>query len=113
MNAACGTMRAVIPFRVDPVQPTLVKPFHRDGYVYEEKLDGWRIVAYKNGDRVRLVSRTNTEHSRTFPHLAAAIAAVPAEMLVLDGEVCAFDANLVSHMHLLRDPEPGEIATPP
>jgi ATP-dependent DNA ligase len=26
--------------------------------VYEEKVDGWRILAYKDGDRVRLVSRS-------------------------------------------------------
>jgi ATP-dependent DNA ligase len=41
--------------------PTLVRePFHRDGWVYEEKVDGWRIVAYKNGTDVRLVSRSVT-----------------------------------------------------
>ena len=28
--------------------PALVRePFHRDGWVYEEKVDGWRILAYK------------------------------------------------------------------
>lgn len=37
--------------------PVLAKPFHRDGWVYEEKYDGWRMVAYKNGSAVRLVSR--------------------------------------------------------
>jgi ATP-dependent DNA ligase len=37
--------------------PTLVRePFHRDGWVYEEKVNGWRIVVYKGGDRVRLLS---------------------------------------------------------
>ncbi len=34
------------------MQPTLVsRPFHRDGWVYEEKYDGWRMVAYKAGDQ--------------------------------------------------------------
>jgi hypothetical protein len=33
------------------------EPFHRDGWVYEEKVDGWRILAYKDGQRVRLLSR--------------------------------------------------------
>jgi hypothetical protein len=29
--------------------PQLVRPpFHRDGWVYEEKCDGWRIVPYKD-----------------------------------------------------------------
>jgi hypothetical protein len=27
------------------MQPTLVQPFHRDGWVYEKKVDGWRMVA--------------------------------------------------------------------
>ena len=31
------------------------RPFHRDGWVYEEKYDGWRMVAYKDGIAVRLV----------------------------------------------------------
>jgi hypothetical protein len=31
-----------------PMQPTLVRePFHRPGWVYEEKVDGYRILAYK------------------------------------------------------------------
>jgi ATP-dependent DNA ligase len=31
-----------------PMIPTQVKkPFHRDGWVYEEKIDGWRMLAYK------------------------------------------------------------------
>lgn len=33
--------------RIAPAIPTLVAPFHRPGWVYEEKIDGWRIVAYK------------------------------------------------------------------
>jgi ATP-dependent DNA ligase len=36
--------------------PTLAKPFHRTGWVYEEKYDGWRMIAYKNGWTVRLIT---------------------------------------------------------
>jgi ATP-dependent DNA ligase len=33
-----------------PMVPTLVpKPFHRNGWVYEEKIDGYRMLAYKDG----------------------------------------------------------------
>ena len=50
-----------------PMAPTLVRePFHRDGWVYEEKVDGWRTLAYKAGNCVRLLSRDldafSTEH---------------------------------------------------
>ena len=41
-----------------PMAPMLARPpFHRDGWVYEEKVDGWRMLAYKDGSRVRLISR--------------------------------------------------------
>jgi ATP-dependent DNA ligase len=40
------------------MQPTLVvRPVHHEGWVYEEKVDGYRMVAYKDRDRVRLVSQ--------------------------------------------------------
>jgi len=48
--------------------PTLVRePFHRDGWVYEEKVDGWRSLAYKTGERVRLVNRHGVDHTRRLP----------------------------------------------
>ena len=48
-----------------PTAPTLVRePFHRDGWVYEEKVDGRRILADKDGARVRLISRNARDHSR-------------------------------------------------
>jgi hypothetical protein len=28
------------------------EPFHRDGWIYEEKVEGWRIVANRDGSRV-------------------------------------------------------------
>jgi len=63
--------------------PMLIRePFHRDGWVYEEKVDGWRMVAYKDGERVRLVSRNGRDHTRRFPDLAAAISKLSARTLV-------------------------------
>jgi hypothetical protein len=36
---------------IHPDAATQVKqPFHRDGWVYEEKIDGWRMLAYKDGE---------------------------------------------------------------
>jgi bifunctional non-homologous end joining protein LigD len=53
--------------------PTLVRPpFHRDGWVYEEKIDGWRMLAYKDGAHVRLISRNAVDQTARFRELAAA-----------------------------------------
>ena len=61
-----------VPHSVDLIHPVRAKPFHRDGWVYEEKYDAWRIVAFKDGQRVRLVSRTGRDHAKRFPEVAAA-----------------------------------------
>ncbi len=64
---------------VSLMHPTLVAtPFHREGWVYEEKYDGWRVVAYKDAQAVRLISRNGKDLTRRFRDLAAAVAALPA-----------------------------------
>jgi bifunctional non-homologous end joining protein LigD len=94
--------------------PTLVRePFHRPGWVYEEKVDGYRMLAYREGKRVRLVSRNDVDHSKRFPELVAAVAALPGRALVLDGEVAVFDRQLRSRFEWLREPDSEDIATPP
>jgi ATP-dependent DNA ligase len=77
--------------------PMLVRePFHRDGWVYEEKVDGWRMLAYKDRSRVRLVSRNGRDQTRRFADLTAAISKLSARTLVLDGEVAIYDQQLRS-----------------
>ncbi len=94
--------------------PTRVRePFHRDGWVYEEKVDGWRMLAFKEGARARLVSRNGRDHTRRFPEIAAAVTKLSARALVLDGEVAIFDQQLRSRFDWLREPDPNAIATPP
>jgi bifunctional non-homologous end joining protein LigD len=94
--------------------PTLVRePFHRDGWAYEEKVDGWRMLEYKDGARVRLVSRNGHDHTRRFPGIAAKVAKLAARALVLDGEVAIYDERLRSRFDWLREPDPDAVATPP
>jgi bifunctional non-homologous end joining protein LigD len=104
--------RAGLP-SVELIHPQRAKPFHRDGWVYEEKYDGWRLVAFKDGHRVRLVSRTGRDHAARFPEIADQVAGLPVPTLILDGEVCRFDGKLVSRFHLLSEPDGHALATPP
>ena len=76
-------------------------------------MDGWRILSYKNGERVRLVSRNGRDHTRRFRDIAAAIAKLSARSLVLDGEVAVFDQQLRSRFDWLREPDPDAVNTPP
>jgi|SRR5215831_16900752 len=85
-----------------PKAPTQVRePFHRDAWIYEEKADGWRMLAFKDGARVRLVSRNGRDHTRRFAGIAAAVAKLSARSLVLDGEVAIYDEKLRSRFDWL------------
>jgi bifunctional non-homologous end joining protein LigD len=92
-----------IPFRASPMLATLVgEPFDRPGWTYEEKYDGYRILAYKEGARVRLLSRNDKDRTGSFRDVAAAIARLPDRTLLLDGEAVVFDRKGVSRFQLLQ-----------
>jgi bifunctional non-homologous end joining protein LigD len=67
-------------------------PFRRAGWMWEPKLDGYRVLAFIDGDRVKLRSRRGLDLSADFPRLAAELAQQAAGTMVLDGEIVAFDA---------------------
>ena len=71
-------------------------------WVYEEKYDGIRAIAYRDGDRVRLLSRTGQDLTAGFPKVVAALRALPDADFVLDGELVVFDAKGVSRFQLLQ-----------
>jgi len=82
---------------------TLVeKPFDKRGWVYEEKYDGIRLLAYKEGERVQLISRNGIDRSASYPEVAEAIAKLQPTSLLLDGELVVFDRKKVSHFQLLQ-----------
>lgn len=60
------------------------------GYLFELKLDGVRVVADKRGERVALRYRTGRDAAESYPEIAEAVATIPEERVVLDGEIVAF-----------------------
>jgi bifunctional non-homologous end joining protein LigD len=92
-----------IPIRIRPMLALLVpQPFHRSGWVFEEKYDGIRILAYKEGDKIILLSRNDLDRTATFKDIAAAVAQLRDRTLILDGEVVALDSKGVSRFQFLQ-----------
>jgi bifunctional non-homologous end joining protein LigD len=92
-----------IPIRPHPMLATLVaQPFDKPGWVYEEKYDGYRILAYKEGAKVTLLSRNGNDRTTGFASVAASIAKLSDRHILLDGEVVAFDSKGVSRFQLLQ-----------
>jgi DNA ligase-1 len=60
--------------------------------VFEWKMDGARIQVHKQGELVRIFTRSLNEVTSAIPEIVAAVQAMPAEQLVLDGEAISFTA---------------------
>lgn len=74
------------PDWVTPMAATLTQErFTGPDWVFERKFDGIRLLAFKNGSEVSLLSRNQLPQE--LPEIAKAIAALPAENLILDGEM--------------------------
>jgi bifunctional non-homologous end joining protein LigD len=81
--------------------------------VYEEKYDGWRMLAVKEAGRVRLISRNGRDHTKRFRQIVDGLAGLKPTTFTLDGEVAVFDAELVCRFEWLRHINHGDHATPP
>jgi len=86
----------------------VAQSFDQPGWIYEEKYDGIRLIAYKDGARVRLLTRNLIDRTDRFAAIAAEVAALPAGTLILDGEAVIFDARAISRFGLLQRPEGRE-----
>ncbi|WP_242340058.1 MULTISPECIES: ATP-dependent DNA ligase [Anaeromyxobacter] len=86
---------------LEPVQPMLAQPAGGvdealdalGEAALEWKLDGARVQVHKDGERVRVFSRTLRDVTVAVPEVAEAVRALPASSLVLDGEAIALRAD--------------------
>jgi bifunctional non-homologous end joining protein LigD len=62
-------------------------------WLFELKLDGYRLLASAQAGAARLFSRNGNDLSSCFPEVSQAIAALPVTSLVIDGEVVALDES--------------------
>jgi ATP-dependent DNA ligase len=71
-----------------PAEAKSVKDLpHESGWLYEPKWDGFRCLAFRNGNEIILQSKAGQPLGRYFPEILAALLALPARKFVLDGEL--------------------------
>ena len=79
-------MTASVPDWVEPMAATLTQErFTGPEWIFERKFDGIRLLAFKQGPDVRLLSRNRLPQN--LPSVAEAIANLPVHDVILDGEV--------------------------
>jgi bifunctional non-homologous end joining protein LigD len=97
---------------IDPMKAKLVERPQPGDWIYEIKLDGFRALAIKNGNEVKLLSRNNKELGGKFPEVTRAIAKIKARDFIIDGEIVALEESGRSSFQLLQAYDLGE-ARPP
>src|SRR5258705_3854764 len=97
------------PAFIEPcLPPRALKPPTGSEWLQEIKVDGWRVEAVKDGKRVRLFTRRGHDWTNRFGPVGKAVAALPAETLILDGELVAEDPHGRPDFGLLRRALKGE-----
>jgi bifunctional non-homologous end joining protein LigD len=71
-------------------------------WLHEIKHDGFRIIARKDGLRVRLYSRPGNDLTRRFPLIVETLARLRSRSCIVDGEAVACDDNGVASFDLVR-----------
>lgn len=67
--------------------------FTKEGWGFELKFDGFRLLAERVGGKVRLVLRRGREATRQFPEIVAALEQVPGGDFIVDGELVIQDED--------------------
>ncbi len=92
----------IVKYLTPEPQPTFIKPQlaleaetapEGTGWLHELKLDGYRIQARKDGDKVQMLTRSGLDWTHRIPSIAEAVRTLPVEKATLDGEVVVVSAN--------------------
>lgn len=93
-----------MPTIIHPQLATLIDaPPESDKWLHELKFDGYRIIAFKTGKTVKLMTRNQNDFTQPFKKIADQIKKLPVKNLILDGEVVLLDKNNKSNFQLLQN----------
>jgi bifunctional non-homologous end joining protein LigD len=83
-----------LPATLAPMQAELGDTaFNNTDWMWEPKLDGYRVLAFVDGDSVKLRTRRGLDLAADFPKVCAELRKQAVETLILDAEIVAFDAE--------------------
>jgi DNA ligase D-like protein (predicted ligase) len=91
----------MVPDWQSPTLATLTdERFSDPDWIFERKLDGVRGLAFRDRDRIRLLSRNRLSLNNTYPEIVEALAQQKTSGFVMDGEIVAFQGRRTSFARL-------------
>jgi bifunctional non-homologous end joining protein LigD len=103
MSLAVLFPRPLPPGFIAPCLPTSApKPPCGALWLHEIKHDGFRVIARKNGSRVRLYSRPGNDLTQRFPLIVEALARLRSRSCIIDGEAVACGDDGIACFELIR-----------
>ncbi len=103
LATAPGAVRADLPAALSPQLATLVDtPPSGEGWIYEIKFDGYRIMARIDKGKVRLLTRGGHDWSEKMPHLVSELQQLPIRSAWLDGEIVVLGKDGVPDFNALQ-----------
>jgi len=98
-----------VPLDLAPMEAKLIDEVPRDaGWRFEPKWDGFRCLAFRDGDEVTLRAKSGKPLGRFFPDVVAALKALPAPRFVVDGELTIAVDGVLSFEALQMRLHPAE-----
>jgi ATP-dependent DNA ligase len=101
-------VRLPVPLDLEPMEARLVDAIPRDpGWQFEPKWDGFRCLAFRDGEEIALRSKSGQPFERYFPEIVARLQALEASHFVLDGELVVPEGCALSFDDLLQRIHPA------
>ena len=92
-----------LPDRIAPQLTQLVDAApDGGGWLHEIKYDGYRMMARLDHGAVKLLTRTGLDWTRKYPAIARAVAALGAQQVYLDGELCGVGADGITRFSIVQ-----------
>ena len=76
-----------------PMLASAAEPHNRKGWLWELKYDGYRALAQKHEDQIKLWSRNGNDLSQRFPEICQVLTHLPYDSFLMDGELVITDAS--------------------
>lgn len=103
LDEVSSLKKSKLPEKLAPMLATLTSALPEGAnWVYELKWDGYRMIAIKQGKKVKLLSRNGKDYSDKFPDIVSALAKLKGDF-TLDGEVVVNDEDGVPNFGLIQD----------